>query len=235
MVFWNFLNLLSGVWHYFVIVSNVTAVTFSLLLVVQEPLLCFLWLSHSPWIFSFYFCFVSSRFLSSLLFSFQSFCSDIFKLLEVFPQPCPIYSKSPMYKVSSCVFSKIGMCVCMSSHILCVWHTLSTCVHPLQMAVLLNSFCCSVARSYPTLFDSMDCRLLCPSLSPRACSDSCPLSQWCHLTTHPLPPSSPFTFSLSQHQGLFQWVGSSHQVGGQSIGASASALVLPMKIQDWYL
>ena len=31
-------------------------------------------------------------------------------------------------------------------------------------------------------------------------------------SSHPLPPSSPFAFNLSQHHGLFQWVGSSHQV-----------------------
>ena len=30
--------------------------------------------------------------------------------------------------------------------------------------------------------------------------------------SHPLPPPSYFAFNLSQHQGLFQWVGSSHQV-----------------------
>ena len=48
-----------------------------------------------------------------------------------------------------------------------------------------------------------------------------------------LSPSS-LAFNFSQHQGLFQWVGSSHQVGGQSIGASASASVLAMNIQDWF-
>ena len=50
-------------------------------------------------------------------------------------------------------------------------------------------------------------------------------------TSHPLP--SPFlpAFNLSQDQGLFQWVGSSHQV---SIGASASASILPMNIQGWF-
>ena len=55
-------------------------------------------------------------------------------------------------------------------------------------------------------------RLPCPSLSPRACSDSCPLSRWCHPTVSSsvLPFSS--TFHLSQHQGLFQWVISSYQV-----------------------
>ena len=55
-------------------------------------------------------------------------------------------------------------------------------------------------------------RLPCPSLSPRACSQSCPLSRWCHPTIS--FSVTPF-FScpqLSQHEGLFQWVGSLHQV-----------------------
>ena len=53
-------------------------------------------------------------------------------------------------------------------------------------------------------------RLPCSSPSPRACSNSCPLSWWCH----PTISSSviPFSSCLSQHRGLFQWVGSSHQV-----------------------
>ena len=66
-------------------------------------------------------------------------------------------------------------------------------------------------------------RLPCPSLSPGACSNSCPLSRWCH----PTISSSVAPFSscpqLSQHQGLSQWVLAS---GGQSIGISASASVL---------
>ena len=54
--------------------------------------------------------------------------------------------------------------------------------------------------------------------------------------SHPLSSPSPPTFNLSQHQGLFQLFAS----GGQSIGASASASVLPMNIRlvsfriDWY-
>ena len=51
--------------------------------------------------------------------------------------------------------------------------------------------------------------------------------------SHPLSPPSPSTFNLSQHQSLFQWVGWLFTSGGQSIGVSASALVLPMNIQDW--
>ena len=48
---------------------------------------------------------------------------------------------------------------------------------------------------------------------------------------HSLLPPSPPALYLSQHQGLFQWVGSSHQVT-KVFGASAS--VLPMNIQGWY-
>ena len=52
----------------------------------------------------------------------------------------------------------------------------------------------------------------CPTPSPRVCLNSCPLSQWCHPAPHPLSSPSPPTFNLSQHQGLFQWVSSSHLV-----------------------
>ena len=55
-------------------------------------------------------------------------------------------------------------------------------------------------------------RLLCPPLTPWVCSNSCPLSQWCYLTISSSVTPSPFADNLSQHQGLFQWVGSSHQV-----------------------
>ena len=49
--------------------------------------------------------------------------------------------------------------------------------------------------------------------------------------SHPL--SSPFpALNLSQHQGLFKWVSSSHQVA-KSIGVSGSTSVLPMNTQDW--
>ena len=68
-------------------------------------------------------------------------------------------------------------------------------------------------------------RLPCPSPTPRACSNSCPLSQWCH----PTISSSviPFSSNLSQHQGLFQWVSSSHQV--------AKVLELQLQSFQWIL
>ena len=49
--------------------------------------------------------------------------------------------------------------------------------------------------------------------------------------SHPLSSPFPPTFNLSQHQGLFKWVSSSHQV---TTGVSASASVLPVNVQDWF-
>ena len=55
-------------------------------------------------------------------------------------------------------------------------------------------------------------RLPSPSLSPGVCSNSCPLSQWCHPTISSSAGPSSFAFNCSQHQGLFQWVSFSHQM-----------------------
>ena len=100
----------------------------------------------------------------------------------------------------------------------------------------VGSLCCSVTKSHLTLWPHglHYSRIPCPSLSPRVCSNSCPLSRWCYLPSHPLPPSSLFAFNLSQHQGLFQWVSSSHQVAKELELQSASASVLPMNIQDLF-
>ena len=75
-------------------------------------------------------------------------------------------------------------------------------------------------------------RLPCPSLSPRVCSNPYPLSQWCYLTLsssvilfsfcrQSFPPSGSFPMSVLLASS------------GQSIGASAS--VLPINLQDWFL
>ena len=74
-------------------------------------------------------------------------------------------------------------------------------------------------------------RLTCPSLSPGACSNSCPLCQWCHPTISPSVVSFSFCLQSFLASGSFpiSWL---FALGGQSIGASAS--VLPMNIQDWF-
>ena len=75
-------------------------------------------------------------------------------------------------------------------------------------------------------------RLPCLSPSPRVCSNSCPLTQWCD----PTISSSVAHFSCLQSfpaSGSFpvSWLFAS---GGQIIGALASASVLPMNIQGWF-
>ena len=61
--------------------------------------------------------------------------------------------------------------------------------------------------------ESQHARPPCPSPTPGVHSDSRPLSQWCHtaISSSVLPPSPP-AHNPSQHQSLFQWVNSSHEV-----------------------
>ena len=77
-------------------------------------------------------------------------------------------------------------------------------------------------------------RLLCPSPIPGACSNSCPLSQWCRPTISfsVIPLSSP-CFQFFPASGSFP-MSQFFASDGQSIGISASASVLPMNIQDWF-
>jgi len=55
-------------------------------------------------------------------------------------------------------------------------------------------------------------RLPCTSPTSGVYSNSCLLSWWCHPTISSSVNSSPPTFNLSQHHGLFKWVSSSYQV-----------------------
>ena len=75
--------------------------------------------------------------------------------------------------------------------------------------------------------------LPCPSLSPGVCSNSCPLSWWCH----PTSSSSVVPFSSCLQcfpaSGSFP-VSQLFASGGRIIGASASASVLSVNIQDWF-
>ena len=69
-------------------------------------------------------------------------------------------------------------------------------------------------------------------LSPGVCSNSCPLSQWCHptISTSVVPFSCLQSFPASGSFLMSHFFAS----GGQSIGVSASASVPPMNIQDWF-
>ena len=94
----------------------------------------------------------------------------------------------------------------------------------------------SVAQSCPTLCDPMDCSM--PGFPVHHQLLEPTQTHGHHIgdaiqPSHPLLSPSPPTFNLSQNQGIFQWVGSSHQVS-QNTGTSTSASVLSMNIQDWF-
>ena len=72
----------------------------------------------------------------------------------------------------------------------------------------------------------------CPSPTPRVYSNSCPSSQWCHpaISSSVIPFSCPQSVPASGSFPTSQLFAS----GGQSIGVSASASVLPVNTQDWF-
>ena len=97
------------------------------------------------------------------------------------------------------------------------------------------SGCCSVAQSCPTpwLHGLQHDRLPCPSPFPGVSSDSCPLSQWCHPTIS--SSAARFSFCLQSFPASVSFPTSRLLAsGGPSIGATASASVLPMNIHGWF-
>ena len=107
----------------------------------------------------------------------------------------------------------------------------SYCCHSFIQSLL--SFSHSVVLNSLRSHGLQDARLPCPSLSFAVCSNSCPLSHWCHPTisfsvTH--FSSCPQSF-LASRSSPMSWLFIS---GSQSIGASASASVLPMDIQGCF-
>ena len=94
-------------------------------------------------------------------------------------------------------------------------------------------FSCSVVSDSLRPHGLQHARFPCPSPTPRACSNSCPSSQWCHptISSSVIPFSSCLqSFPEAGSFQISQLFGSSDQ----RIGASASASVLPMNIQDWF-
>ena len=113
-----------------------------------------------------------------------------------------------------------------------------TCQGCLLSLCLFNLYADSVQFSRLVVSDSLrphesqHARPLCPSPTPGFHSNTCPSSQWCHpaisssvVPFSSCPQSLPESGSFPMSQ-LFVW-------GGQSIGVSALALVLPMNTQDW--
>ena len=104
--------------------------------------------------------------------------------------------------------------------------------YTLHLSLLL--FSCSVTSNslWPTLH-LQHTRLPCPSPFPRVCSNSSPLSWWCHpnVSSSVVPCSSCLQSFPASRSFPVSWLFTS---GGQRIGASASASVLPMNIQGWF-
>ena len=94
-------------------------------------------------------------------------------------------------------------------------------------------FSCSVLSNSLWPHGLQHARPPCPLPTPGAYLNSCPLSWWCHptISSSVIPFSSCLqSFPASESFPMSQFFTS----GGQSIGASATAWVLPMKIQDWF-
>ena len=121
-----------------------------------------------------------------------------------------------------------------------VWHSITTGSHDSLrelrgsgaiQTIRSDEISCSVASDSLRRHESQHARPPCPSPTPGVHSDSRPLSQWCHpaISSSVVPFSCPQSLPASRSflmSQLFAW-------GGQSVGVSASASVLPMNIQDW--
>ena len=107
--------------------------------------------------------------------------------------------------------------------------------------IMIHGHCChSAAKSHLTPCDPMDCSTArlppCPPLSPRVCSNSRPLSQWCHPTIAPPVAlfSWPRSFPASGSFPVWQLSAS----GGQNIQVSTSAdihLQIPSSLSSLYI
>ena len=95
-----------------------------------------------------------------------------------------------------------------------------------------SKFSHSVLSDYLWSHGLWHARLPCPSPTPRVYSNSCPLSWWCHptISSSVIPLSHLQSFPVS---GSFQ-MSLLFASDGPRIGASASASVLLMDIQDWF-
>ena len=83
---------------------------------------------------------------------------------------------------------------------------------PVNSGCMLLLISCELVSHSLRPLALLHARFPCPLPFPRVCPSLCSLHGDTIQLSHPLSPSSPSAFNLSQHQGLFQWVGCSHQV-----------------------
>ena len=156
--------------------------------------------------------------------------------------------RARILELAAIFFPRGSSCPRNQTHVSCIdrralycWATreanvlLSTAIHYIIDTIILLS----VRFSHSVVSDSLGphglqhTRPPCPSPTPRVYSNSCPSSRWCHptISSSVIPFSSCLqSFPVSGSFPMSQFFAS----GGQSIGASASASVLPMNIQDWF-
>ena len=121
--------------------------------------------------------------------------------------------------------------LCSSCCLLMVRKGTSTCL-VLNYEIMLLLFNLYVMSNSLRPHGLQQARLLCPP-SPRVCSDSCPLNQWCYLAVS--SSADPFSFCLQSIPGPGSFPMSRlFTSGGQNIGTSASATDLPMNIQGLF-
>ena len=113
---------------------------------------------------------------------------------------------------------------------MCLNHTLNS---VLSLRNLMFLFSCSVVSDSLQPHGLQDASLPCPLTTPGDCSNSCLSSRWCHptISSSVVPFSSCLqSFPASGSFPMSQFFAT----GGQSVGASALASVLPMNIQNWF-
>ena len=100
--------------------------------------------------------------------------------------------------------------------------------------MILLLFSCPVVSDSLGSHGLQHTRPLCPSPSPEVCPSSCPLHQWCHPAISPSDALFSFCPQSFPTSGTFpmSWLFAS---GDQNTGVSASASVIPMSIQGWFL
>ena len=119
------------------------------------------------------------------------------------------------------------------------------CAHILGVSFFVSKFlllrstqvslncCCSVAELCLTLWPHglQDARFPCPSPSPGACSDLCPLNRWCHPTISPSPAPFSFAFNLGLWPTL-KWLGFCGGSDGKESTCNAGD---PPRFDPWVL
>ena len=95
-------------------------------------------------------------------------------------------------------------------------------------------FSCSVVSDSLWLHGLQHARLPCPSPTPGAHSNTCPLSRDATQQSHPLSSLSLSAFNLPQHQDLLQWVSSSHQVAKVLEFQLQHLSFQWMNVHDWF-